>query len=80
MPDGIMDLNYEYIDFGCYFASFKIYQETTWEDLKIAVCDYFGLKYTTEWVITDEYFNVLTAYKDTVQSFFEPREDYQPLT
>ena len=79
-PDGIMDLNYEYIDYGCYFASFKVYRNTTFEDLKLACCDYWGLVHTPEWILTDEYFNVLTAYKDTVQNFFEPREDYQPLT
>lgn len=75
-----MDLNYEYIDKGCYLASFKIYGNTTFEDLKLAACDYWGLKVTTEWVMTDEYFNVLTAYKDTIQMFYEPREGYNPLT
>lgn len=65
--DCLMDLNYEYIDKGCYFASFKIYQNTTFEDLKLAACDYWGFQQNSEdWVLTDEYFNILTAYKDTV--------------
>ena len=29
--------------------------------------------------LTDEYFNVLTTYKDTVMNFFEEQVGYKPL-
>ena len=30
-------------------------------------------------MVTDEYFNVMSTYKDTVQNFFEESAAYQPL-
>ena len=55
-------------DKGCYFASFKIYQSTTFEDLEAAACFYWGIdeKFHDQWVLVDEYFNILAGYKDTI--------------
>jgi hypothetical protein len=75
-------LNYEYIDEGCYFGTFKIYQGTNFEELKTAACTYWGIaeKHHDEWVLVDEYFNILAGYKDTIQNFFKPGNEFQPLS
>lgn len=60
-------------------TSFKLYNDTTFDTLKIAACKYWEISSPDDYVITDEYFNVLSTYKDTVQNFFEEQAGYKPL-
>lgn len=71
------DIDYTYIDKSCYVATFKVYQNTTFDDILKAACQFWFGKYTKEgiivpeflnekYVLTDEYFNNLSTYKDYV--------------
>lgn len=61
-------------------ATFKVYQNTTFDEIKNAACEFWGFeKYQDLWILTDEYFNNLSTYKDTVQNFYSEASGYQPL-
>jgi len=53
-----------------YVSTFKVYQNTTFDDLKTAACDFWEILHPDKMVLTDEWFNVLTTYRDTIQNFF----------
>ena len=72
-------LEFEDVDQFCYCQTFKLYQNTTFDDLKFAACQFWNAKDLDTWVLTDEYFNLLSTYKDTIQNFFEESAGYQPL-
>lgn len=73
-------LEFEDIDQYTVNQTFKLYQDTTFDDIKLAACTYWGYqKQADDYVLTDEYFNVLSTYKDTVQNFFEDAAGYKPL-
>lgn len=60
-------IDYDEIDSFCYVASFKIYSDTTFDSLKTAACKYWGIDKTIEYfILTDEYFNNLSTFKDTI--------------
>jgi len=67
------------IDTCSFVATFKIYQDTTFDDIKQAACEYWSCKNQEKMILTDEYFNNLAVYKDTVQNFFSAEAAYQPL-
>jgi len=48
----------------------------------LASCTFWGIEedYHENWVLVDEYFNVLGGYKDTIQNFFKPGNEYKPLS
>ena len=63
----VKDFDLELIDNCSYMQTFKIYQSTTFEEIKIAACEFWGFQDFSEmWILTDEYFNNLSTYKDTV--------------
>ena len=59
-----------------------MYQSTNFEDLKLAACNFWGIEESNldQWVLVDEYFNILAGYRDTIQNFFKPGNGYQPLS
>lgn len=60
--------------------TFKLYSNTTFDDIKLAACLFWGKeKEADEYVLTDEYLNILSTYKDTVQNFFDEGTGYKPL-
>lgn len=72
--------DYDEIDLYSYVATFKIYSDTTFEQLKAAACKFWLIEENSEFfVLTDEYFNNLSTYKDTIQHFFSDCEGYMPL-
>ena len=53
---------------------------TTFDEIKIGACKYWGFEsFSEQFVLTDEYFNILSTYRDTVQNFFCEQNHYQPL-
>ena len=60
----------DYVDKFSFFHTFKIYYDTTFEDIKYAACEFWGIKCSEEMCLTDEYFNILSTYKDTLRNFF----------
>ena len=59
--------NYELIDQSCFIQTFKIYSNTHFDDIKRAACKFWELKEKVDdYVLTDEYFNNLSTYKDTI--------------
>jgi RNAse (barnase) inhibitor barstar len=60
---------------NCYMCTFRIYPTTDFDEIKQAACEFWG-KIEQKYVLTDEYFNSLVAYKDTVMNFFR---NYAPL-
>lgn len=77
--DALRAIDPEEIAKLCYQATFKIYQQTNFNDIKRAACQYWNLKEISEWVITDEYFNVLSSFQDTCQNLFNDFSGYQCL-
>jgi len=77
VEDEIMkDFDFETVDNCCFISTFKIYQQTGFDELKIAACEFWGVKHYDEMVLTDEWFNVVSTYKDTVQNFFCKESKY----
>ena len=79
-PEQILkEFDLDMIDTCSFVATFKIYQNTTFDDIKLAACEYWRCKNQEKMILTDEYFNNLAVYKDTVQNFFSAQAAYQPL-
>ena len=47
-------------------GTFKIYSDTNFDDLKHAAVKYWKKSDASQWIITDEFFNNLTSFKDTI--------------
>lgn len=79
--DDIMkDFDLELIDNCSYMQTFKIYQSTTFDEIKMAACEFWGFQNFSEmWILTDEYFNNLSTYKDSVQNFFGEQQGYETM-
>ena len=87
--DPLKEVDFEHIDNCSYIQTFKVYSNTTFEDIKQAACQFWGGDSTNDntkfdmfeqnFVLTDEYFNNLATYKDTVQNFFNTASGYEPL-
>ena len=74
------DIDFDLIDKCSYVATFKVYQNTTFDEIKNAACEFWGFEKRSDmWILTDEYFNNLSTYKDTVQNFYGEASGYQPL-
>ena len=60
--------NYDLIDQSCFIQTFKIYSNTTFDDIKIAACNFWDFVEgeNDKFVLTDEYFNNLSTYKDSI--------------
>mmetsp|Transcript_5847 Transcript_5847/g.9391 ORF Transcript_5847/g.9391 Transcript_5847/m.9391 type:complete len:134 (-) Transcript_5847:2079-2480(-) len=69
--DVLQDIDFEIIDNCSYVATFKIYQQTMFDEVKLSACEFWDLSHANEdFILTDEYFNNLASYKDTIQNFF----------
>ena len=66
----MQEFDFDLVDSCCFLSTFKIYQKTTFDDLKAAACDFWDIKHHDEMILTDEWFNILSTYKDTIQNFF----------
>ena len=75
----LSELEFNDIKNFTYTCSFKIYQETTFDNIKSAACNFWQISNPDDYVITDEYFNVMSTYKDTVCNFFDETAGYKPL-
>jgi len=50
------------------------------DEVKLSACEFWDLSHKSEeFILTDEYFNNLASYKDTIQNFFAEKSGYQPL-
>lgn len=80
-PDELMDaFDFELADDCSYIVTFKVFQKTSFDEIKMAACKFWGFEnFPEQWIVTDEYFNNLSTYKDTVQMFFTKQNGYQPL-
>ena len=67
-PEQLMNaFDFEQADTCSYMVTFKVYQRTNFDEIKLAACRFWGFEnFAEQWVITDEYFNNLSTYKDTV--------------
>lgn len=64
--------DYDEIDNYCFVSSFKIYSDTSFDTLRIAACKFWKIENAMDhFILTDEYFNNLASYKDTIQHFFD---------
>lgn len=72
-------VEYEQIDQCCFVQTFKIYSDTTFDNIKSAAQKFWSLRGNEKYVLTDEYFNNLASYRDTIQNFFSQSQGYQPL-
>ena len=80
LRDPLKELNFEDIDKSSYVSTFKIYRDTTFDDIKKGACEFWQMGANQQdWVLTDEYYNNLSTFKDTVQNFYEESSGYQPL-
>ena len=87
--DNLKELNFEKIDQQSYVSTFKIYPNTTFDDIKKSACKFWRKRFekfddgddddADGLIITDEYFNNLSTFKDTIQNFYEEANGYQPL-
>lgn len=73
----INEFDVEYVDQCSFFITVKLYGQadksvpTNFAEIKRAAIDYWGLKECEKYfIVTDEYFNNLSAYRDTVANFF----------
>jgi len=57
-------------------CTFRIYPQTRFGEIKKAACEFWNNKIEQGYILTDEYFNNLSSYTDTVMAFFKT---YQPL-
>ena len=55
---------------NCYVCTFRIYPSTQFSEIKKAACEFWG-KIEQKYVLTDEYFNNLVSYNDSVMNFFK---------
>ena len=55
---------------NCYICTFRIYPSTFFSEIKRAACEFWG-KIEQKYVLTDEYFNNLVSYNDTIMNFFK---------
>ena len=81
--DGVKDeqmheWNYDLIDKSCYIQTFKIYSKTMFDDIKKAACTFWDIKPFDDYILTDEYFNSLSTYKDPIQTFYSQSQGYRP--
>ena len=68
----LMNVDYDEIDSYCYIATFKIYSDTNFDALKVAACKYWRIDRNVEhFILTDEYFNNLSTFKDSIMHFFD---------
>ena len=75
-----VDIDYDQIDNCCFLQTFKIYSNTTFEDVKMAACKFWRLKdQESKYILTDERFNNLATYRDTVMNFFAQYNGYEPM-
>ena len=84
-------MDFENIDNICYFMTFKIYYNTTFDDLKNAACQFWSERnqktsdqedftlQPEEFILSDEYFNNLATFKDTICNFYQNSSGYKPL-
>ena len=85
----INEFDVEFVDQCSYFITLKLFGHTgksvptNFAEIKRAAVDYWGFHECENYfVLTDEYFNNLCAYRDTVNNFFTQDTDerkYQPL-
>lgn len=76
----MIKIDYDEIDEYTFVATFKIYADTDFIMLKQAACKYWDISTNHEYfILTDEYFNNLATYKDTIQNFFDIQNDYKTL-
>ena len=68
------------IDKTSYVQTFKIYKDTKFDNLKRAACAFWGVEdFLDSYMLTDEYFNNLSTFTETVQSFFSENGDYEVI-
>ena len=61
------NFDFEEADKCSYMVTFKVYQRTNFDEIKLAACRFWGFEsFSEQWTVTDEYFNNLSTYKDTV--------------
>lgn len=87
----IKEFDVQLVDDCSFFITFKVYgsdpvngkKPTTFNDIRQAAIEYWGLnQFQKYFIITDEYLNNLSVYKDSVQNFFSTKnieEAYKPL-
>ena len=73
----ISEFDVEYVDSCSFFITVKLYGPadksipTNFAEIKRAAIDYWGLKESEKYfILTDEYFNNLCVYRDTVANFY----------
>ena len=78
----INEFDVEYVDQCSYFLTLKLFGHsgksipTNFAEIKRAAIDYWDLRECeNNFIVTDEYFNNLCAYKDTVNNFFTQDTD-----
>jgi hypothetical protein len=76
--DLLKDFDFDYIDNCSYIQTFKVFSNTKFVDLKMAACNFWQFMSHEKFILTDEYFNNLAAYDQSVQSFFAD-PNFQPL-
>ena len=59
-------ISYDQIENISFVHTFKIYSNTTFEDLRLASIKFWEKENQDSWILTDEYFNNLAAFKDPI--------------
>eukprot|EP00347_Sterkiella_histriomuscorum_P017713 403348280 len=62
---------------NCYVCTFRIYPSTMFNEIKKAACEFWN-KIEQKYNLTDEYFNNLVSYNDTVMNFFKTYNSLNP--
>ncbi|CDW75034.1 UNKNOWN [Stylonychia lemnae] len=55
---------------NCYVCTFRIYPSTMFSEIKKAACEFWN-KIEQKYSLTDEYYNNLVTYNDSVMNFFK---------
>ena len=66
----------DFSDMQAFTATFRIYRNTKFADLKQAACRFWG-KLEQSYELTDEYYNNLDTFQGTICHFYEG--SYSPL-
>lgn len=56
-------------------CTFRIYPKTLFQEVKLAACE-FWKKLEQKYILTDEYFNNLSSFDESIMNFFK---SYTPL-
>jgi hypothetical protein len=60
---------------NCFVCTFRIYPKTQFSDIQKAACEFWH-QIDQQYILTDEYFNNLVAFNDTIMNFYKT---YTPI-